>query len=106
MSHGDLHPGNILFDGQWNLLLSDFDRSVQIGNDLEVASESFARLLGKEDEYGNRTYGKAGARTETFAVGSIFYTLLCGYESYETEYWGKITALSFPKSYETNNSHL
>ena len=87
--HGDIRPGNMLLDADWNLKLSDFDRGMMIGEDIAVLTEPFGRLLNNEDGGCPGTYGKAGARTETFAIGSVYYTLLRGHEPYETESWGR-----------------
>ena len=87
--HGDIRPGNMLLDADWNLKLSDLDRGMKVGEDVAVLTEPFGRLLDKEDRGGLGTYGKAGARTETFAIGSVYYTLLRGHEPYETESWGR-----------------
>ena len=87
--HEDIRSGNMLLDADWNLKLSDFDRGMKIGDDVEVLIEPFGRLLN-EEEFGDLgIYGKAGARTETFVIGSIYYTLLRGHELYETESWSK-----------------
>ena len=86
--HGDIRPGNMLLDADRNLKLSDLDRGMKIGEDIAVLTEPFGRLLDEEDGGGAGTYGKAGARTETFAIGSVYYTLLRGHEPYEIESWG------------------
>ncbi|CAD0056144.1 unnamed protein product [Aureobasidium pullulans] len=61
LAHNDIRPGNMLLDAERNLKLADLDR-------IDAGS-----------------YGKVGARTEIFAIGSVFYSLLRGYEPYETE---------------------
>ncbi|KAF7502029.1 hypothetical protein GJ744_009008 [Endocarpon pusillum] len=88
--HGDIRPGNMLLDVDWNLKLSDLDRGMKTGQDIAVLTEPYGRLLNaEEDGEGAGTYGTAGARTETFAIGSVYYTLLRGHEPYETESWGR-----------------
>ena len=87
--HGDIRPGNMLLDSNWNLSLSDMDRAMMIGEEVAVMTEPFGRLIGKEDGEGTGSYGNASARTETFAIGSVYYTLTRGYEPYETESWGE-----------------
>ncbi len=87
--HGDIRPGNMLLDADRNLKLSDLDRGMKTGEDITVLTEPYGRLLDEGDGGGAGTYGKAGARTETFAIGSVYYTLLRGHEPYETESWGR-----------------
>ena len=89
LCHGDIRPGNMLLDANRDLKLSDLDRGMKIGEDIEVLTEPFGRLLAEGDGAGAGTYGKAGARTEIFSIGSVYYTLLRGHEPYETESWGK-----------------
>ena len=89
LAHGDIRPGNMLLDAQQNLILSDLDRGMEIGEDIAVLSEPFGRLLNGEAGAEAGTYGKASARVETFAIGSVYYTLLRGHEPYETEHWGR-----------------
>ena len=65
---------------------SDIARAMKIGERIAVMTEPFGRLLGKEDGEGADGYGKAGAWTETFTIGSVSYTLTRSYEPYETEF--------------------
>ena len=88
LCHGDIRPGNMLLNANQNLILSDLDRSVEIGEEITVLSEPFGRLLNKEEGAGAGTYGKASALIDTFAIGSVYYTLLRGHEPYETDWWG------------------
>lgn len=62
---------------------------MNVGEDIIVLTEPFGRLLDKEDGRDVGSYGRASARTETFAIGSVYYTLLRGHELYETEAWGE-----------------
>ncbi len=87
--HGDIRPGNMLLDANRDLRLSDLDRGMKMGEDIAVLTEPFGRLLDQEDGVGAGTYGKVGARTEIFAIGSVYYTLLRGHQPYETESWGR-----------------
>ena len=89
LCHGDIRPGNLLLDANRDLKLCDLDRGMKIGEDIEVLTEPFGRLLAEGEGAGAGTYGKAGARTEIFGIGSVYYTLLRGHEPYETESWGK-----------------
>ena len=89
LCHGDIRPGNMLLDANRNLKLSDLDRGMKIGEDIEVLTEPFGRLLAEGDGAGAGSYGKAGARTEIFSIGSVYYTLLRGHEPYEAESWGE-----------------
>ncbi|KAL2405876.1 hypothetical protein ABEF95_000606 [Exophiala dermatitidis] len=88
LAHGDICPRNLLLDSKWNLKLSDFDRTVRVGDDCLPIGAPFGRLLSDEDGGDTGTYGEAGVRTETFAIGSTYYTLLRGHEPYETEFCG------------------
>ena len=89
LSHGDIRPGNMLLDAKQNLVLSDLDRGTEIGEEIAVLTEPYGRLLNEEAGAEAGTYGKASARVETFAIGSVYYTLLRVHEPYETESWGR-----------------
>jgi len=54
-----------------------------------VLTESFGRLLNQKDGVDADTYNKSDVRTEIFVIGSVYYTLLRGYESYKTESWNR-----------------
>lgn len=99
--HGDIRPGNMLLDANRNLKLSDLGRAMKLGEEMTVLAEPFGRLLGKEDGGGAGTYGKAGARTETFAIGSVYYTLLRGHEPYETEPWGRDRFVTLSEKFQS-----
>lgn len=89
LCHGDIRPGNMLLNANGDLKLSDLGRGAKIGEDIEVLTEPFGRLLAEGDGAGCAgSYGKAGAQTEMFSIGSVYYTLLRGHEPYETESWG------------------
>lgn len=89
LCHGDIRPANMLLDVKFNLKLCDFDRTTKTGEDIAVLTEPFGRLLKKDEGPNAGTYGKAGVRTDTFAIGSVYYTLLRGHEPYEKESWGR-----------------
>jgi len=71
--HGDLRPANALVDAGDDLRLTDFDASVQRGEQLLVASEPFCRL---NDGY---ELPIAGPRSEQFSLGSCFYNIRYGH---------------------------
>jgi hypothetical protein len=75
----------MLLDVNRNLKLSDLNRGMKTRKDIAVITEPYRRLLNEEDGGGAGTYGKVGAWTETFAIGSVYYTLLRGHEPYKTE---------------------
>jgi serine/threonine protein kinase len=83
-AHGDLRPDNLLLDQNGNLRIQDFGAPLSIGRRLPVGTEPFARLLSKEDGK-SRGYGLAGAYSENFAIGSIFYSLTRGHYPYALE---------------------
>ncbi len=72
-------------DTNRNLRLSDLDRKIKIKENIVVLTESFGRLLNQKDGVDADTYNKSDVRTEIFVIGSVYYTLLRGYESYKTE---------------------
>jgi len=86
--HGDIRPPNILNGAKEHAKLCDFDRAVKVGEPLDAGTDPFARLLGKEGGSDCGTYGKAGPRTEQFALGSVLYALLRGYDPLEDQWFG------------------
>jgi hypothetical protein len=87
LTHGDVPPGDMLFDSNWNLKLSDIDRAINIGEEITVLTGPVGRLLREEEDGVSGGYGKARDWTETFAIGSVYYHLLRGHEPYEAESW-------------------
>ena len=87
LAHGDLRPENVLLD-QDRLKLSDFDCTAEIGSIYEACIPPYGRLLGPEAESGKGTAGYLGARTELFALGSLFYLINYGFEVYDDQRLG------------------
>ncbi|KAM4065063.1 hypothetical protein HRG_004597 [Hirsutella rhossiliensis] len=87
-AHCDIRPGNMLLCDSGRVKLADFDRTIRIRDDMLSGAEQFARLLGDEGGLDCGTYGKAGCRSEQFAIGSVFYSLTRGYDPLEDEWWG------------------
>lgn len=88
LAHCDIRPANMLLCPAGHIKLADFDRTLNIGEDLLSGTEPFARLLGDEGGLDCGTYGKAGCRTEQFAIGSVFYSLTRGYDPFEDQWYG------------------
>lgn len=81
LAHNDLHPRNLLLNQNLNMKLSDFDSFGEIGEDLPSAPAPYARVVNHGPNKGG--FGQCGARTEQFAIGSILYFMLYGYDPYE-----------------------
>lgn len=92
-AHGDLRPDNLLIDRNDNLRIHDFGSTLPVGNRLPTGTEPFARLLSKDDGEGRGTYGWAGAYTENFAIGSIYYSITRGYYPYAREKYNQKTLM-------------
>ena len=89
-AHGDIRPPNLMLDGSDHLKVIDFDNAAQIGSGYEGCHPPYARVLGDEPAEGTRGgFGSHGPRTETFAIGSVFYYMCRGYEPYEDEWFGE-----------------
>ena len=101
--HGDIRPANLLLSSENHLKLSDFDSAAKLGDISEGGAPPYARLQGAEAGSGNSTFGLVGARTEQFAIGSVFYYLTRGHEPYEDaqpsgpEVVKKLKNLEFPE---------
>ena len=89
--HGDLRPNNMLLDSRERLTLGDFDGVEKMGDESYGSCPPWSRYLGDDaatvDEPGARrgTFGRYGARTEQFAIGSNLYCMLYGLEPYGGE---------------------
>lgn len=83
LAHGDLRPENILLNRD-QLNLSDFDSTSKIGSEFEACIAPYGRLLNEtESAYGQPgDSGCLSARTEQFALGSLFYLVSYGFEVY------------------------
>ncbi|KAM3540687.1 hypothetical protein ARSEF1564_006369 [Beauveria bassiana] len=83
LAHGDLRPENILLDRN-RLKLSDFDSTAEIGSEFEACIPPYGRILNsdEQDQGESGTAGSLGARTEQFALGSLYYFINYGFEVY------------------------
>ncbi|CRG88600.1 hypothetical protein PISL3812_05631 [Talaromyces islandicus] len=87
LAHGDIRPENILLDRD-RLKLSDFDCTAKFGSRHEACMGPYGRFLNEtEPEEGRQgTAGHLGARTEQFALGSVYYYINYGFEVYGDRY--------------------
>lgn len=83
LAHGDLQPGNIFMHGD-RIKLSDFDCTAEYGESCGTPGAPYGRLLNSEESHlGERgSTDPLGARTEQFALGSVFYFINYGFEVY------------------------
>jgi atypical protein kinase C zeta type len=89
LAHGDIQPPNLLLDSDDHLKLADFDNTARIGEEVDVGTAPYTRLLGTEAGEDCGRFGFLGARIEQFAIGSVYYYLTRGYEPYDNEWYGK-----------------
>ena len=87
--YGDIRPPNLLLDSEGHLKLTDFDNTAAVGTAVEVGIVPYARVLGGEGGEQRESFGYLGPRTEQFVIGSIFYYMTRGYESYNNEWFGE-----------------
>ncbi|KAI1908895.1 hypothetical protein LOZ61_005308 [Ophidiomyces ophidiicola] len=80
-AHNDVHPRNCLLDKNLNLKLADFDCCTTVGQWLTSSYAPWARMIPSGPLKG--TYGLCGARTEQFAVGTLLYNMVYGYQPYD-----------------------
>ena len=52
---------------------------------MDVGATPYVRLLGTEAGEDRGRFGFLGARTEQFAIRSVYYYLTRGYEPYDNE---------------------
>lgn len=71
--HGDLRPQNILVDKSDNIVVADFDATVRIGAELQLATLPFCKV----DE--NYEPPPAGPESEQFSLGSCIYNIRFGF---------------------------
>ncbi|RMZ88824.1 hypothetical protein DV736_g3962, partial [Chaetothyriales sp. CBS 134916] len=57
--------------------------------EFEVGTAPYARALGDEAGALRGTFSFLGPRTEQFAIGSVFYSIIRGYEPYDDQWYGK-----------------
>lgn len=84
-AHTDLRPDNLLLDHDDHLKVTDFDRMSEIGAEAMASAAPYCRVLGPEAGIDKGTFGYYGARTESFAIGSLLYLMTRGHEPYEME---------------------
>lgn len=89
LAHGDMRPANLLLDEKDHIKVADFDNTQPIGTEVDVGTAPYARVLGDEAGPSRGTFGFLGARTEQFAIGSVFYYMTRGYEPYDDQWYGK-----------------
>ncbi|PHH86430.1 hypothetical protein CDD83_10263 [Cordyceps sp. RAO-2017] len=99
---GDLRPDNLLLDGNDPLKLADFDYANSIGTRSDGNAPPWARVLGEEAGAATGSFGKNGAETEQFAIGSIIYNLTRGHRPYEGQVSGpdlvqRLLDMNFPE---------
>ena len=90
LAHGDIRPANLLLDAEDHLKLADFDNTHAIGTDVEVGTAPYSRVLGDEAGDLRGSFGLLGPRTEQFAIGSVLYYMVKGYEPYDDHWYGEI----------------
>lgn len=103
--HGDISPGNMLLDADWNLKLGDLDRGMEIGEDIEVLTEPFGRLLGEGDgEHLGLTAEQVLGQKPLLSAPSITYSYVV--TSLTRPNLGAEITLSFSaRSFKTESSH-
>ena len=97
--HADIRRPNLLMDANDNLRLCDPGSARPVGKPLAAATEPFGHVLGPDAadaaQGQSGTCGTAGAaRTECFAMGSIFYTLLRGHQPHQNKGWDMPTLIA------------
>jgi hypothetical protein len=78
-----------LVNKQDGVKIRDFDCTNFIGLEFEVYIPLYRRLLGSEAGPKEGTTGKLRARTEQFALGSIFYYINYRVEVYDDQDFGE-----------------
>jgi serine/threonine protein kinase len=79
-THGDLNPWNALVDADDNLRVISLGQSTRVGNDLNAGYDPYIQTTRDFEQGG--LFGIASAKTEQFALGSIFWYMTRGREVY------------------------
>ena len=72
-AHGDIRPGNLLFDSEDHLKLADFGSADKYGSDLERRTPPYARWHSEEVGSDDNSLGIMGPASEEFSIGSTIY---------------------------------
>lgn len=104
--HHNIRSANLLPDFKFNAKLADFDCSIKVGDNLDCGIEPFAKLLGEKAGQKYGIDGKAGSRTETFAIRSVFYFLMLSHDPYGNKWFGECHGRTFVALFQSKELPL